>query len=215
MVKVWWGMRNVVRERYYEHRAAVYDATSYRGDPDVDAALDRETGELGAVLAQLPTGRALDVGCGTAVWTRFLQGRVVALDQSAAMLEIAHDRVPDASLVRARLPGLPFADDSFDVLLAANFFGLLRSSERALFLAEARRVARQLVVVDLRSDGDLPSEGLEHRVVGDTTYRVFRRRFTPEGLCAELDGEMLYPGRYFLAVRTVWAGGAAAGGMRA
>jgi ubiquinone/menaquinone biosynthesis C-methylase UbiE len=199
MGKVWWGMRNVVREQYYEHRAAVYDATSYRGDPDVDAGLDRETAELGAVLAQIPSSRTLDVGCGTAVWTRFLQGRVVALDQSAAMLEIAQTRVPDASLVRARPP---FADDSFDLLLTANFFGLLRSSERAMFLAEARRVARQLVVVDLRSDGDQHSEGIEDRVVGDTTYRVFRRRFTPEGLCADLDGELLYPGRYFLAVRT-------------
>jgi len=196
-------MRDVVRERYYEHRAPVYDATSYRGDPEVDAGLDRETAELGAILARLPTTRVLDVGCGTAVWTRFLPGHVVALDQSAAMLEIAHARVPSASLVRARLPGLPFADDAFDLLLAANFFGLLRSGERALFLAEARRVARELIVVDLRCDGDRPSEGLECRVVGDTTYRLFRRRFTPEGLCAELDGEMLYPGRFFLAVRTL------------
>ena len=127
----------------------------------------------------------------------------MALDQSAAMLEIARARVPDASLVRARLPGLPFAGDAFDLVLAANFFGLLRSGERALFLAEARRVARELVVVDLRSEGDRPSEGLECRVVGDTTYSVYRRRFTPEGLCAELDGELLYSGRFFLAVRTV------------
>src|SRR6266702_513384 len=120
-------MRDKVRERYYAHRAPVYDATSYRGDPEVDAGLDRETAEISALLPQALTARS-------------------------TMLDIARTRVPDARLVLAGFPPLPFPDASFDTLFTANFYGLLRPDERAAFLAEARRVARELVVLDLRSD---------------------------------------------------------------
>ena len=89
-------MRDLTRERYYEDRAPVYDATSYRGDPLINAGLDRETAAIGARLTALSAGRVLEVGCGTAVWTQFLRGVVVAMDQSAAMLEIARTRVPEA-----------------------------------------------------------------------------------------------------------------------
>lgn len=194
--------RDHLRERYYEHRAPVYDTTSYRGDPDVDAALDRETGEIGSRLAALSADRVLDVGCGTAVWTRYLGQRVVAVDQSLAMCKLASGRVPRASVLRARFPSLPFADRAFDVVFTANVYGLLQPDERARFLAEAARLGRELVVVDLRSEDDELVEGIERREVGSATYSIFRRRFTPESLRDELDGELLYAGRYFLAVRT-------------
>ena len=45
--------RDLVRERYYEHRAPVYDVTSYRGDPEVDAGLDRETAAIGRILTSM------------------------------------------------------------------------------------------------------------------------------------------------------------------
>lgn len=197
-------MRDLTRERYYEDRAPVYDKTSYRGDPQINAGLDRETAEIGARLAALSAGRVLEVGCGTAVWTQFLRGTVVAMDQSAAMLEIARTRVPEAALVRALVPSMPFIDDSFDRVFTANFYGLLRAPERALFLADVSRIARELIVVDLRSDDDAPMEGIEERSIGtDETYRIFRRRFTPRGLSDELGGELMYSGRYFLAVQVV------------
>jgi ubiquinone/menaquinone biosynthesis C-methylase UbiE len=199
-------MRDLTRERYYEDRAPVYDATSYRGDPRINAGLDRETAEIGARLTALSAGRVLEVGCGTAVWTQFLRGTVVAMDQSAAMLEIARTRVPEAMLIRALVPPMPFVDDSFDRVFTANFYGLLRAPERALFLADVSRVARELVVVDLRSDDDASMEGIEERSIGtDVTYRIFRRRFTPRSLCDELGGELMYSGRYFLAVRVMLA----------
>lgn len=193
--------RDHLRERYYEHRAPVYDSTSYRGDPDVDAALDRETGEIGSRLAALSADRVLDVGCGTAVWTRYLGQRVVAVDQSLAMCKLAQDRVPSASLLRARFPSLPFADRAFDVVFSANVYGLLQPDERTGFLTEAARLGREIVIVDLRSEEDEHVEGMERRVVEDATYSIFRRRFTPEGLRDELAGELLYAGRYFIAVR--------------
>lgn len=193
-------MRDEVRERYYKHRAPVYDETSYRGDPEVNAGLDRETAEIGKLLSELPPARVLDVGCGTGVWTRFLQGEVTAMDQSQEMLDIARERVPEAKIVHALFPPLPFPDDSFDTIFTANFYGLLRPDERAEFLKEAARVAKELIVVDLRADGDTPTEGPEKREVQGTQYEIYRRRFLPDGLAKELDGELNYPGQYFLMV---------------
>ncbi|MEV0375870.1 class I SAM-dependent methyltransferase [Streptomyces sp. NPDC050636] len=194
-------MRDVMRERYYRHRAPVYDETSYRGDHVVNAGLDRETAEIGKLLAALPGGRVLDVGCGTGVWTQFLRGEVVALDQSVEMLALTRVRVPGVRQVQALFPPLPFGTGAFDRLVTGNFYGLLRPRERAVFLAEARRTARELIVIDLRSDGDRHEEKTERRTVDGTTYPIYRRRFTPDSLSSELGGELMYCGLYFLAVR--------------
>ncbi|MET9324172.1 class I SAM-dependent methyltransferase [Streptomyces sp. NPDC003038] len=204
-------MRDLVREQYYRHRAPVYDETSYRGDPVVNAGLDRETADIGKLLTALPEGRALDVACGTGLWTQFLRGPAVALDQSAEMLELTHARAPWVERVRALFPPLPFATGAFDRIVTANFYGLLRPEERAVFLAEARRTARELIVIDLRSDGDLHEEKIELRSVADTTYPIYRRRFTPRSLGSELDGELMYEGLYFLAVRVVMGSAASQG----
>ncbi len=69
--------------------------------------------------------------------------------------------VPRPGVLRAARPprlGLPFAEDAFDRVLTGHFYGRLPPDECAVFLAEARRVARELVVVDsaLR-DGSSPS----------------------------------------------------------
>ncbi|MFC8920470.1 class I SAM-dependent methyltransferase [Streptomyces sp. NPDC047821] len=204
-------MRDLVREQYYRHRAPVYDETSYRGDPVVNAGLDRETADIGKLLTALPEGRTLDVACGTGVWTQFLRGPVVALDQSAEMLELTRARVPWVERVRALFPPLPFADGAFDRIVTANFYGLLRPEERAVFLTEARRTTRELIVIDLRSDGDRHEEKTELRSVADTTYPIYRRRFTPRSLGSELDGELMYEGLYFLAVRVVMGPAASQG----
>ncbi|MFF4391762.1 class I SAM-dependent methyltransferase [Streptomyces sp. NPDC001552] len=119
------------------------------------------------------------MGCGTGVWTQFLRSPVVALDQSAEMLELTHARAPWGKRVRALFPPLPFATGAFHRMVTANFYGLLRPAERAAFLAEARRTARELIVIDLRSDGDLHEEKIELRSVADTTYPIHRRRFNP------------------------------------
>lgn len=204
--------RDEARERYYQDRAPVYDATSYRGNVEVDQGLDRETAELGKLLADLPPGQVLDVACGTGIWTSFLRGDVVAMDQSEEMLQIAATRVPAAKLVHGLFPPLPFADNSFDLLFTSNFYGLLRTGERALFLREAQRVAREMIIVDLRSDQDLPMEGMEAREIGNgSTYQIFRRRFTPESMRSELGGELFYEGRYFLAMRLTFTESVSAG----
>jgi hypothetical protein len=46
------------------------------------------------------------------------------------------------------VPELPFAAGAFDRLVTAHCYGHLVEADRLAFLAEARRVARELVVVD-------------------------------------------------------------------
>ncbi|MBT2408824.1 hypothetical protein [Streptomyces sp. ISL-21] len=92
-------------------------------------------------------------------------------------------------------PPLPFTTGAFDRLLTANFYGLLRPDERAVFLAEARPISGELIVVDLRSDSDVHEEKRELRTVGSARYSIFRRRFTPQSLRRELGDEVLYEGR--------------------
>jgi len=46
-------------------------------------------------LRGLPPAATLDVACGTAFLTRHLEGMVVGLDQSPAMVAVAASRLPD------------------------------------------------------------------------------------------------------------------------
>src|SRR4029077_17164969 len=70
------------------------------------------------------------------------------LDQSARMLEEAARQAPNASYVRADALELPFPDRALDRVFTGHFYGHLERPERERFLAEARSVADELVVVD-------------------------------------------------------------------
>ncbi len=67
-------------------------------------------------------------------------GFLAGIDPSAPMLERAHRAAPTAHLVRARAEHLPWRDASIDRLFCVN--ALHHFSDRARFLAEARRVLR-------------------------------------------------------------------------
>jgi hypothetical protein len=130
---------------------------------------------------------------------------VVALDQSERMLEIARTRIPTAQLVRAVVPALPFGGAAFDRLFSSHFYGHLVKVEAVAFLAEARRVAPELVVVDTAAAaGALPDGWQERRLWDGARYTVYKRHFTAERLLAEFggDGEVLFAGRFFVAVRS-------------
>ena len=82
--------------------------------------------------------------------TRHLAGDVTGLDWSERMLSIARGAAPHASYVRGDALELPFPDSSFDRVFTGHFYGHLEEPERLRFLAEARRVAPELVVADAR-----------------------------------------------------------------
>jgi demethylmenaquinone methyltransferase/2-methoxy-6-polyprenyl-1,4-benzoquinol methylase len=145
----------------------------------------------------------LDVACGTGYLTRHLRGEVVALDQSEAMLELAQTRVPEASFVRVDVPPLSFDDGAFDRVFTSNFYSHLDTAPlRESVVAEALRVAAELVVVEQAWRPGLPEETWEQRVLADgSSWPIFKRYYTAERLRAELGGEVLLATGTFIMVR--------------
>ena len=188
-------------KEYYDLRAPYYD------DWWIGAARDRpgwpeELAEAVAAVTALPPVRTLDIACGTGYLTRHLSGDVVGLDQSASMLAEARRRIPDGEFVQGDALALPFADGEFGRVFTSYFYCHLVEEQRARFLAEARRVAPELVVLGSRHAGGEHMERWEERPLKDgSTWPVFKRVFDPDALSAELGGEVLHAGRWFVVVR--------------
>jgi len=192
---------------YYEARALEYDdwwlgtgGFEQRERP----GWDEEREALIEAITALPPARTLDVACGTGFLTRYLPGEITGLDQSASMLELASARVPDAGFVRSDALRLPFRDGTFERIFTSHFYGHLEDPERSRFLAEARRVAAELVVVDSALRDDVQPADQQERILNDgSRWQVFKRFFEPSELAAELGGgERLFAGRWFVAVRS-------------
>jgi ubiquinone/menaquinone biosynthesis C-methylase UbiE len=193
-------------KEYYDLRAPTYDdwylGRGRYAERDA-AAWEQDLAGLVDVVAALSPVRTLDVACGTGFLTRHLRGDVVALDQSANMLEIAREQAPRAHVVQGDALELPFDDDAFDRVFTGHFYGHLDPDERARFLSEAHRVAQELVVVDAAVRPDHDVEEIQPRELPDgSVWPVLKRFFTPEGLAEELGGgETLYDGPWFVVVR--------------
>jgi ubiquinone/menaquinone biosynthesis C-methylase UbiE len=192
---------------YYEARAREYDDWVY--GTGLYAQRDRpqwhqEREEMQEAVAGLPRARTLDVACGTGWLTQHLRGEVVGLDASASMLEVAAERIPDAEFLVGDALELPFEDGAFERLVTGHFYGHLEEAERVRFLAEARRVAGELVVIDSAlHDGVEPVE-LQERVLNDgSRWEVYKRYFVASELAEELgDGDVLFDGNWFVVVRS-------------
>jgi demethylmenaquinone methyltransferase/2-methoxy-6-polyprenyl-1,4-benzoquinol methylase len=192
---------------YYEARAPEYDDWWLGTGPFEERyrpGWDEERDALIATLRALPPARTLDVACGTGYLTRHLPGEITGLDQSASMLELASARVPTAGFVQSDALRLPFRDGTFERVFTSHFYGHLEDEERGRFLAEARRVAAELVVVDsaLREDVQ-PVERQERMLRDGSRWEVYKRFFEPQELAVELGGgETLFAGHWFVAVRS-------------
>lgn len=192
-------------KEYYDRRAPEYDdwwlgrgLFSGRDRPGWEDELDEVAGTIG----ELPRVRTLDVACGTGFITQHLSGDVVGLDQSARMLDEARARLPHASFVQGDALALPFPNGAFGRLFTSFFYCHLEDPDRERFLAEARRVAGELVVMGSRNDGSEQPARHEERVLEDgSRWQVYKRVFDPDSLAAELDGEILHAGRWFVLVR--------------
>jgi ubiquinone/menaquinone biosynthesis C-methylase UbiE len=192
-------------EAYYDARAREYD--DWIEGVGVYAGRDRpgwheEVAALCDALAALPPARTLDVAAGSGYFTRFLPGRVTAFDQSETMLEVARDRGAAADYVQGDALELPFGDGAFERLFTGHFYGHLDEEQRASFLTEARRVARELVVLDSAWREDVAREGVQERLLRDgSRWEVYKRYFEPEQLADELGGgHAVFAGRWFVVV---------------
>lgn len=113
----------------------------------------------------------LEVACGTGVFLREvadLDAHAVGIDASAALLELARARVPEAELRQGDMQSLPFADAAFDVVAGFNAFFF--ADDMVAALREAGRVAKPgaPIVIQVWGDPDQCSlEAMKAAVFGD------------------------------------------------
>jgi ubiquinone/menaquinone biosynthesis C-methylase UbiE len=190
---------------YYDRRAHEYD--DWWLGQGLYAERERPGWEdevrlLEMTIRDLPPERTLDVGCGTGFLTRHLRGDVVGLDASERMLEVARAQASAARFELGDALFLPFEDGEFDRVFTSYFYCHLEDEERARFLAEARRVAHELVVVaSIRGDGDDTERWEERRLKDGSQWSVYKRVFDGPDLADELGGEIVFKGRWFVVVR--------------
>jgi len=190
---------------YYEARAREYDdwwlgrgRFAQRDRP----GWDDELADLRRTIETLPPTRTLDVACGTGFLTRHLRGEVVGLDQSRTMLDVAAEQAPRVRFVQGEGTLLPFDDGSFKRVFTSHFYGHLEENERERFLQEARRVARELVIVDAARAHSSVAEEYQERILNDgSRWEVYKRFFSGVSLAEELGGgHVLHEGLWFVVV---------------
>ena len=192
---------------HFDQRAAEYDdwwlgrgSFAERERPGWSAEVEQLIG----VVRALPPARVLDVACGTGFLTQHLRGELVALDQSTRMVEIAAARMPHARVLQGDVAPLPFGDGEFDRIFTSLFLHHLLPDRRAAFVADARRIGRELVVVEDVGRADAPAAEWQERAWSDgSRHHMHRHAFTAAELIDALGtAHVLHEGRWFLVVAT-------------
>jgi SAM-dependent methyltransferase len=115
-------------------------------------------------LAGREINSVLDLGCGAGRHTKALFERwwTVGLDLSMALLKVARMESPDAPYVRADMRELPFADESFDLVvnLFTSFGYFEEDSEHARVLACVCAATRRggTFIIDFLNEGQVRRE---------------------------------------------------------
>lgn len=144
-------------------------------DSPVNQAID--AAEKRAIGAALPAGSKkgllLDVGCGTGHWLLFLKMagyRVVGLDVSAGMLEVAKGKFPNGiQLLRADAHTLPFEDSCFDTVCCIATLEFVRDPVKTIQeMWRCLRSGGRLVIGALNGLSPL---GVKRKLRGSPTFR--------------------------------------------
>jgi ubiquinone/menaquinone biosynthesis C-methylase UbiE len=191
---------------YYDARAREYDDWIHGVGVYAERmrpGWDDELAGVRAALESLPPARTLDVAAGSGYFTRFLPGHVVAFDHSENMVAVARERGAADEYVVGDAVALPFDDGAFERVFTGHFYGHLDEPERQRFLAEARRVAPELVVLDSAWHEGVEREEWQERLLTDgSRWQVYKRFFDADELAAELGGgRTVFAGTWFVVVQ--------------
>jgi 2-polyprenyl-3-methyl-5-hydroxy-6-metoxy-1,4-benzoquinol methylase len=179
---------------YYRRRADEYDVTAYG---DVEAA----RAHIARLVAQMrPTGRVLEIACGTGLWTEALArlaDTVTAIDAAPEVVEIARERVRSANVRFEVVDVFSWQPDGrFDVIFFSAWLSHVPTSRldqfwRALrtLLAEDGRVLFLDEHVDERAkESYVPgrTEIVERRLRDGSTFHIVKNFVDPEELELQL-----------------------------
>jgi SAM-dependent methyltransferase len=132
-------------ERGYDLLAPKFDRTPFRTPDELLDIVAPFIGELKSIDA------ALDVCCGTGAAMRMLRPlcreRVVGIDFSQPMMDVAHDRLADApgeaelQFVRGNVLEMPF-EDEFDVAVCFGALGHILPKDEQQFVDQIAKALR-------------------------------------------------------------------------
>jgi demethylmenaquinone methyltransferase/2-methoxy-6-polyprenyl-1,4-benzoquinol methylase len=200
----------ILREQmsYYQARAPEYDEWFYRKgryDRGVDAN-DTWLREAETVLQVLRSagnaGSAVELACGTGIWTRELAAmadRVTALDASAEMLNLNREKVAAENVAYEQTDLFTWEPaERYDLLHASFWLSHVPPDLLEEHLAVMRRAIRpggRLFLVDSRqvststsADQPIPGSGwtMARRLNDGRTFRIVKRYYDPEWMQATL-----------------------------
>lgn len=173
------GFENDAAEK---HRA-LFDQTGKQSLLDIKTALSG----IGRSLDEFP--RILDFGCGCARVTRWLQyetssSELYGCDIDAEAITWNRDNLPGVEFSRNDPePPLPYADESFDLILNHSVFTHIDERMQDLWLAELRRVLKPGGIALLSVHGTRAFGISEHAArFEDETSAVWRRDLERDGI---------------------------------
>lgn len=160
-----------------------------------------EAVEVERLVRSLAPARFLDVACGPGTFTGMLAGEGVALDQSANAVERVAREHAHATPVRGDAMEMPFRESSFDRAFISHLYGLLQSDDSSALLAEARRVAREVLILDAgRPEGVARQEWQDRTLPDGSAYRIYRRHLGAQELASEVGGKPVFAGMFYVMV---------------
>lgn len=103
--------------------------------------LDKINSILKTLTPQEKKAKILDVGCGTALYSREFQD-YTGIDPSKGMLEKAK-----ANVIQGKAEKLPFKDKSFDIIISISAIHNFENPKQAI--KEMERVAKNKIIITL------------------------------------------------------------------
>ena len=190
---------------YYRARAGEYDEWFYRTGrydygADLNAQWFREADSVRAALRQLaPAGEALELACGTGIWTEELvqiAQHVTALDASAEVLAINRGKLPEAPVTYVQADLFQWEPErAYDLVCFAFWLSHVPPERLDAFLAKVARATKpggRVFMVDSRMSEHSGPQVNRTEIVDDVVhlrhlkdgraFRVIKRFYEPDEL---------------------------------